>query len=214
MNNILITGFQKFGDYRENVTEVALRELSILNHHQIHSIIFPVRIFSEEATESGQKVIALARKLEAKAIISLGMSSAVQGLRIESCASNWVENKKYCLPGEHKKIIDQNLKPKEILSINLQRWNIANVFKSLDQEGLDYEEKISQNACNFCCNALMFRVIWAMKQTNLDIPYIFLHVPCTPRSVMGLPKGEKRKYLTSIYQVRKILDIFCSSYVS
>jgi pyrrolidone-carboxylate peptidase len=220
MNTILITGFQKFGHYRQNATEVAIFDLyNIRSYHegtpcsyQVDNLIFPVRIFSE-ATGYGRKIVKRAQEINAKAIISLGMSSCVEGLRIESLARNWVANEKYCLSHEHKRVIDDRFDSKFSLEVDLKRWNFDQFFSELSLENISHEKQISQNANSFCCNALMFRTLQAIQETDCQIPYLFIHVPCTPHAVRGMPKNTRKNSMTSIPKIRKIISIIsrCTS---
>ncbi len=213
MNKIIITGFEKFGNYFENTTEAAIIDLPIVNSHQVDNFIFPVRIFAD-ATDYGRKIVKRAKEINAKAIISLGMSSCVEGLRIESLARNWVANEKYCLSHEHERVIDDKFDSKFSLEVDFDRWRIDKLFSELNREKVIHETKISKNAHSFCCNALMFRTLQAIEETNYKIPYLFVHVSCTPRAVMGMPKNARPNNMTSISQVRKMISIISNSYVS
>lgn len=157
MDKILITGFENFGDYGENTTEVLKNNLRIIGSHIVEYIIFPVRIFSNGAENYGKKIVARAKEINAKAIIYLGMASDVYGVRIESRAINWVENEKYCLPEEHKMVLDKSLYPKHPFDVDLSKWNIEKILYFLCKINLAHETHISTNANAFCCNALMFR---------------------------------------------------------
>jgi pyrrolidone-carboxylate peptidase len=212
MNNIIITGFEKFGDYEENITEVICKSSPILSSHCIKYIIFPVRIFTNGAEDYGKKIIALAEETEAKAIISLGMASDVYGVRIESCASNWVENKKYCLPEEQNRVLDKKLLPHHLLNIDLCKWKLDKIFSSFLSKKIKHEDIISGNANNFCCNALIFRTLQAINASNCDIPYIYLHLPCTKASLGKKINFDQTKYLSSIQQAQEILSIVIEAY--
>lgn len=109
MEKILITGFEVFGAYKENITQSFSKEIFHLSGYFPEYIIFPVRIFSDGSANYGKQIISKAQEVNAKAIISLGMASDVKGARIESIAKNWVENEKYCIPSEQRRLIDENL---------------------------------------------------------------------------------------------------------
>lgn len=212
MNKVLITGFQNFGDYSENTTEVLKKNVRLISSHAVEYMIFPVRIFSNGAENYGKQIIARAKEINAKAIISLGMASDVRGLRIKSRAINWVENEKYCLPEEHKRVLDKNLPPKYELDVDLSRWQMKEILSVLSKINVVYETEISTDANAFCCNALMFRTLQAMQESEYDIPYIYLQLPCTANAVKNLPKFDKNKHITSVCQVSQILSIFTLLY--
>ena len=179
MDKLLITGFENFGNYNENVTEVLKQNLRCLGSHIVEYMIFPVRIFSNGAENYGEQIVAKAQEINAKVIISLGMASDIYGVRIESRAVNWVENEKYCLPGEQKMVIDKNLYPKYPLDIDLSKWDVKGIFSALLALNMAHEPEVSTNANAFCCNALIFRTLQAMERIDCNIPYIYLHFPCS-----------------------------------
>lgn len=214
MDKILLTGFQPFGCYNENITQRVIQETSILNYHSVENFIFPVRIFEGKANSFGYQVVSKAMEIKARAIISLGMASDVRGVRVESRAVNWSEHEKYCLPIERKRVLYEDLAPKHPLEVDLNRWKLDDFFSELSFAEIEHEKNVSKNAHSFCCNALMFRTLYAAKQLNCKIPYIFLHFPCSPKSVIGMPKDARQRYLTSLPKVQTILEILSSTYVS
>ena len=210
MNKILITGFERFGDYKENITEVISKKNLELPNHSLEYMIFPVRIFSNGAENYGKQIIAKAKKINAKAIISLGMGSDIKGLRIESQAINWVENAKYCIPSEQRRAIDDNLSPKTTLSIDLNKWNISKIFSSFKEMNISHESEISIDANSFCCNALMFRTLQVIQLESCEIPYIYLHLPCSKHAIEGISNFDKKKtsYINIWMNKLNILNIF------
>lgn len=213
MDKILITGFERFGDYKENITEIISRKISKLSNYSLEYMIFPVRIFSNGAENYGEQIIAKAKGINAKAIISLGMGSDIEGLRIEARAVNWVENEKYCISSEQKKVIDDNLAPKWTLKIDLNKWNISRIFSAFEEMNITHESKISTDANSFCCNALIFRTLQAIQIERCKIPYIYLHLPCSHHAIEGILNFDKKKHLISIYDIEDILTILSMHYI-
>lgn len=208
MEKILITGFEVFGAYKENITQAFSEEIFNLSGYSPEYIIFPVRIFSEGSENYGKQIIKRAQEINAKAIISLGMASDVKGARIESLAKNWVENEKYCTPSEQKRLIDKNLEAKHSLRVDLEKWNTDKIISDLKELNVNYESEISVNANSFCCNALMFRTLQALESSGCSIPYIFLHVSCSPESVEGVANFNSNNHLISIGDLKDILGVF------
>lgn len=207
MKKILLTGFENFGAYSENISEIAAKNIKRCGSYAVEGLVFPVRIFSTAAINYGVDIVNRAREIDASAIISLGIGSDVYGLRIESVATNWVENTKYCLESEQKRII---VPGPQALEIDLTRWDIEKIISKLKDSGLVYESKISNNANTFCCNALIYRTLLAMQQIGCNIPYLFLHIPCSARGVVNISDFDKSKALISLPQIRKILGIILS----
>jgi pyrrolidone-carboxylate peptidase len=213
MDKILITGFERFGDYKENVTEIISKKILRISNHSLEYMIFPVRIFSNGADNYGKQIIARAKEINAKAIISLGMGSDIRGLRIESQAINWVENAKYCILSEQKKTIDDSLDSRSTLKIDFGKWNISKIFSAFKEMNIVHESEISIDANSFCCNALMFRTLQAIQIEGCKIPYIYLNLPCSHHAIEGLPDFDKKKHLISIYDVEDILTILSMYYI-
>ena len=204
MKKILITGFQVFGDYAENTSELVVRNIRFIGPYAVEKMIFPVRIFGK-SEDFGKDILHRAKIIKPRAIISLGMASSVHGLRIESQATNWVDNLKYCLASEQGKVISPCFEEHYRLPVNLKPWDISKIMSDLDSSGLTHEEEISQDAGAFCCNALMFRTLKLMRYE--PIPYLFLHLPCTAGAIKDIPDFGKDKYLTSLPEIAKILTI-------
>lgn len=212
MDKILITGFERFGVYKENTTEIISRKILKLPNYSLEYLIFPVRIFSNGAENYGKQIVAKAKEINAKAIISLGMGSDIKGLRIESQAINWVENTKYCIPSEQKKVIDNSLEPRSKLNIDLNKWDISKIFSTFEKMNIVHESEISTDANSFCCNALMFRTLQSIQLEGCSIPYIYLHLPCSRHAIEGISDFDKKKHLISIYDVEDILTILSIHY--
>lgn len=213
MKNILITGFSPFGDYSENISEVAAMNLKTISDYDVYGLVFSTKIFSEEAPNSGELIVKRAQEIKASAIISLGVSSDVTGFRIESIANNWVENNKYCLEEENKRLINQRFFFMEEVYPSLSRWhfgklwNLDNLRKQINEAGLKCESQISTNAGNYCCNALMFRTLVALVENKCDIPYLFLHVPCSFEAVKNISNFDKNKDIISLETLKRSLEI-------
>ena len=211
MKNILITGFQKFGDYKVNTTEQFLRTHSLLGDFYLHSLIFSPRTFAENAESFGKETVKTARKLNATAIISLGMASDVKGLRIESRAVNWSAGK-YCEKYEQELRLNQKSPPWDDKEIDFKPWDLSRMFSVFKSRDIKFEEKISTNPGSFCCNALMYRTLTVLQPIN-DIPYLFFHIPCTAEAVEGMVGFDKNKYLIDSKTLKEILIIVSTSLI-
>lgn len=182
MKKILLTGFEKFGAYTENITEIAATTIKIISDYHVSGMVFPTLIFPKDGEDYGEKIIARAKEIGANVIISLGIASVVQDIRIETQAINWVENEKYCLVSEQRRVIDETLILKKELKVDLNKWLLGNFRDISALEEMMYlgqadcKVELSSDAGTFCCNALMFRTLRALQKNKLDIPFLFLHV--------------------------------------
>ena len=217
MKNVLITGFEPFGDYAENLSEIAATKLKKIGDYNVYGLTFPVRVFPVSKkhitsyTVNGNKrfyvkpinninygdmITSYAKEIDACAIISLGILSEVRGIKMETQATNWVENDKYCLASEQKRVLDAMFNIKENLLVDFEKWRLGKLwnFSVLKEEfhkaKLDCDITLSSDAGTFCCNALMFRTLVSLRKNNCEIPYLFLDIPCSIDS-MSLEKLEK-----------------------
>lgn len=212
MRNILFTGFQRFGDYKVNPTEQFLKTHNRLGELYLHSLIFPARTFSENIEKSGKELVKMANDLKAVAIISLGMASDVSGLRIESGAVNWSTGK-YCEKYEQDLRLNQKKPPWDYLEIDFKPWNLEYMFATFKSHGIKFEEDLSVDPGNFCCNALVYRTLSALKAFD-NIPYLFLHIPCTAEAVEGVPNFDQTKDLIDFKTLKEILMIVSASLIN
>lgn len=184
MKTLLITGFERFGDYTENITEVVASSLKIVGDYEVHGLVFPVRIFPENGEDYGETIFDKAKEIHADAIISMGISSSVPSVSIERQAINFVFNQKYCIGSEQNKPVTENYPIKELLFADTSRWQLTTFWDlvgfsselgmlNLDNDGAI---RISRDAGTFCCNALMFRTLNVLELSDEEIPYLFLHV--------------------------------------
>ncbi|MFA5022504.1 MAG: hypothetical protein WC508_05505 [Patescibacteria group bacterium] len=214
MKVAFLSGFKVFGNYAANSTEQLVSPLqgTIVQDHIIHSLVFSPAIFPPDQQDYGRQIVSRAMELQASVIVSFGMASAVNGLRIESKAVNWVENKTYCHAGENERLIDESLPKQAALMIDLQRWDINKLYRKFGQNGIPFQFPISQDAGTYCCNALIFRTLQAMQDLGFFIPYLFVHISCTKAAVQTISDFDQKKVLLSEEQLKNLVSIILTSY--
>ncbi|MFA6601335.1 MAG: hypothetical protein WCT02_00510 [Candidatus Paceibacterota bacterium] len=194
--NIVISGFVEFGDYVDNITAQIARDLKrkVLDDfkpHRIHSVIFPATI-PDQREDRGQQLFKLAAKTNSKAIIALGMSSSLLGPCIEHVAYN-SNSGKYCPPELVGTPVCRGYNPDQTFKISLARWDLK-LFQSIcKDEGI--QASFSSKPGGFCCNHLMVQLCLAQLSNPVwqKIPWIFLHLPCSPEAVASSYRLEFRK---------------------
>lgn len=197
--NILVTGFKAFGDYKSNPTEQILKFHSVLGEFALHSLIFPACSFGNGAENFGRDIVNKAVEVNAVAIISLGMNPDVRGIRIEKRAINMVEN------SDSKKIqIDPNWQTWYAKRVKLDYWDFDFVLRSLSAMNIRHEKELSEHPGTGCGNALMYRTLMALGPAY-HIPYLFVHVPCTAEAISGLQNFDNTKDLITLQILRKML---------
>jgi pyroglutamyl-peptidase len=194
MKAAILTGFEVFGKYTVNPTETLARSLGgeVVAGHLIRSMVFPTTVLAPHGeVDVGNSIVDESFLVDASVIISFGIASEARGVRIERTCTNWVENAKYCTPFENKKPLSGVYVPKERLLMPLQSWDLATLSEKLAAAGIPLET--SEDAGSYCCNALMYRTLRSMKECSLEIPFIFVHVPCTEEAVANMPGFDRSK---------------------
>lgn len=183
--NIVLTGFEPFGAYQENLSEEIALQFVELSGYEIWGSVFSVGIFKKDGQlfDQGDLAVRLAMEYNSKAIISLGIASSVTGIQIETQASNWVENQKYCKEHEQKRKLSADLFAHDLLKIDLKPWKLEypserfELFKKFQVENPACEINFSKDPGTFCCNALIFSTLMALKRHQCKIPFLFAHIP-------------------------------------
>lgn len=185
MKTILFTAFGDFphGQYRCNTTELLAEELggTILAGHRIVTKVFPCRLCHPDENR-GEALLALARDIGARGIISTGMSSAAEGIRIETIARNQLRNQKYCSPSQLTERIIDACSTDWKFDMPLTVWRLRHFREACKQE--DIQVSFSYDAGGFCCEELMTQMCWGQYLRSL-VPFIFLHVSCSPEAVQS-----------------------------
>ncbi len=175
---VLITGFINFGNYNLNPTSILcdVLEKTSLGKYTVHTLIFGTHV-QGKANHFGKIVREEVSKLGIDIVISLGLSSEVTGFRFEKKAVNWAENQKYCSSFENKTRLNQKKSKSQSYTTDITSTKFRKIKTALKLAGVPCENSLSNNAGNFCCNALAYRTLEARE--NKKVPYYFIHIPCT-----------------------------------
>lgn len=217
MKIALVTGSETFGKYITNPTKwLALSaDESTIANYEIHSLIFPSVVAVPEGMEdAGTAIVRKAQSIQAKAIISFGMSSDVHGFRIERSATNWVYNEKYLSQQENNHPLNSAYPDKEQLHIDLSMWDVHKMQTLFKQASVPFDPQISDNAGHYSCNSWMYRTLKAMEVMQVQIPYIFVHTACTQEAIELIPDFDKdHKLLIKKEDTRRALEFVLESLV-
>ncbi len=182
MKTIILSAFSPFGDYPANTTELVANKLNgkVLSGYRIHAEIFQAMIPRDDR---GTYLLETAEHMDASCIICLGMGSEIIGLQTENVAVNRVYSAKYCTVNQNWSRVDIMRPYGELLELDVGVWNIASFKENCAKMGLDASESHKPSA--FCCNHLMYQLRLAQLRDEafIEIPWIFIHVPCSPESV-------------------------------
>jgi len=216
MKTALITGFETFGKYLFNPSKwLALStDGKNISDYKIHSLVFPSIVrFPDYAENPGETIVRKAQEIKADLIISFGMASEVKGFRIERSATNWIYNEKYCTDFENNNPLDHTKPAKEQIHNDLSHWNIEKMHKLFTEATIPFDANISDDPGQFCCNALIYRMLRAMQKEQLKIPYLFVHNACTKEAIELIPDFDrKNKTIIKKEDMKKALEIILQSY--
>lgn len=183
MHTIVLSGFRPFGSYRENLSEIVVNELSgtTFAGYRIESTVFDATIPNGNR---GEELLSIARRHQARGMVSLGIDSSKSGICIETIATNRISNAKYCPPHLEGSLIDEDRAYAAPLLMSLRPWNLKRFRIGCDEEDVPVTA-LSHDAGGFCCNHLMYQVTKAQMQRPKEerIPYLFLHLPCSPGAI-------------------------------
>ncbi len=217
MKTALITGFEAFGRYMINPAKwlVLSADGKEIAGYRIYSLILPnIMGLSDNIENPGITVIKLAREIKSDVIISFGLGPHVHGFRIERTATNWIDNKKYCLPGENNHPLDQDQPPKERRAIDMIHWDLPKMKELFGQAAIPFDTDISDDAGLYSCNGIMYRVLFAMQMERIKIPYLFVHISCTEEAVELIPDFDRAtKTIIKKEDTVKALEIILQSLV-
>lgn len=173
MKKIVLTGFKPFAPYKFNPTE-QLAEFyndKIIGNIHIVGIVLPCTYFG-----AFQKLKEIIRKEKPYAIISTGLASLVQGIRIETVFRNLMNGKYPDAEGldpRNKKIcIDPDTL--EFISSTANNIHLANL---LSASRIPVE--VSANADSFICNSLGYLTSKKIMDGRTSAKNMFIHIPWT-----------------------------------
>lgn len=186
MKTIILTGFEKFGDYAANPTEIITQQLhgQDLSGCRINSIVYSCTVAD---AGRGRDLLNKARELAADGIICLGLASEKIGLCVESRTKNWINNPKYCAPEVNGTAIDLDRPYGSVYDLDLSHWNLPQFKERCLERGIPVME-VSQDAGGYCCNQLLYQLEHARRQGQglVTPPIVFIHIPCSEETVRDL----------------------------
>ena len=167
---ILVTGFEPFGEHTTNVSSIVANKLQgkKVRGHDIVSLILPV-------DEKGTTVVAkMSQMKDFKAILHIGLAESADKPRIELRAKDRLDFK---IPDNSGRMVkNANISGRGDLfsTIVIEDWDIG---------GMIDEPEISNDAGEFICNETLYRTL---ENIDSDIPCCFLHLPSQQSDAIGL----------------------------
>lgn len=172
MKKIILTGFEPFGPYQYNPTKQSTEDFNgkTFGDRTVIGLVLP-SVYSAW----GHLASTILHNSDAYAIISTGLSSSVQGIRIESTFRNTMNGKYADANGYAPKnmpVLNENV-PYTIHS----KAPHKKLLHLLLENNVPAER--SNDADNFICNALGYMTSVAMRNSGYINRNLFVHIPWT-----------------------------------
>jgi len=179
MKDILVTGFETFGDYLINPAKeiVTLATQQDSDSFRFHKMIFPGAI-EFDGQDVGELIMHEVGKTGAKAVVSFGFDSSVAGFRLERSSYNRIDNEKYCYEDQNgRPVIADRPIDEKIMTDSEQYIDFESLKEECTESGVPIVPEISDDPGRYCCNALMYKLEIAAQKSGIDIPRAFIHLP-------------------------------------
>ena len=189
MKNILLTGFDPFGEEAINPATEVTKELAGMKvkNHRIESVEIPtvrnlsVKVIAEKIAE-----------LKPELVISIGQAGGRPAISIERVAIN-IDDYRIEDNGGNQPV-DQAINP-DGPAAYFATLPVKAIVKKLQKAGIPAE--VSNTAGTFVCNHLMYGLLDYLQENGLDIPAGFIHIPFLPEQVIEKP-GKASMALSTI----------------
>lgn len=171
MKRMIVTGFEPFGPYKFNPSQESSEffDAQKIGSHEIVGIV--LRCTYLGAFQILKNAIA---EIEPTAVISVGLSSGVKGIRFETTGRNIMNGKYPDADGYQPNGIRICEGSAEFIAANSDSTALAN---RVYQKGIPTE--ISANAEGFICNSLLYLTSHYIQKNRPKIRNVFIHTPWT-----------------------------------
>jgi pyroglutamyl-peptidase len=175
MKKVILTGFEPFGDYEFNPTKESteyFNSVGVVSGVKVIGLVLPCTYFGA--------FHLLSRTMEEEnpdAVISVGLSSSVKAIRIETTFRNLMNGKYPDSKGNTPKNLPLCDGPnaKEFLSSTANNIYLANLLHSKD-----LPVEISGDADSFICNSLGYQTSKKILSNQFySMRNMFIHIPWT-----------------------------------
>ncbi len=167
---IVVTGFNPFGSFHVNSSEVLVRMLETSEVSKTETIV--TAVLKTEFDSAGDEISRLVRTIQPDAVFCTGMSDHDHCLRFEQVARNWNS----CPDPDNA----GNLRTGEPVIKNGPTCYRATLpyhaFRAaLEREGI--HSLLSEDAGGYVCNHVFYRACHEISQRQLKTRCGFVHLP-------------------------------------
>lgn len=201
MRKVIVTGFYPFGDYQHNpsLDIVEFYNGKTIEDAEVIGLPLPATY------GAGTIVCALMDQIRPEIVISIGFSSSVGGVRVETEFTNMMYHPRYadangkCPQGEP--LFQEDLKDLSLYP----HCNVEKIERLFRQSGILFER--SENAHTFICNALGYMVSRKIAEETLSTKNVFLHIPWTDEYEGKIAPLEKGKIFLKKEVIIQAIDL-------
>ena len=169
---VLVTGFEPFGDCQANPSEQVARALSgeRVNDLEIVTAVLPV-----ERLRGPERLLEAVRLYRPSAVLCLGLAAGRVSFGIERVAVNLLDFRIPDNAGEQA--VDQPVVPGGPAAY-FATLPVRAIQQAVRAAGVAAD--LSMSAGTYLCNQVMYTLLHYAAQEGLDLPGGFIHLPALP----------------------------------
>ncbi len=171
---ILLTGFEAFGDVKENPTQVIVEEFATLSN-PIEEVDLICEVIPVEYDLSGQRIRELIDKHQPDAVVMTGVAAGRQKINVEFWARN---NRTATIPDNSGVLLkDMPINSDESIEHFLpSTLPVSKLHYALKNADIPVER--SNNAGGYICNNIFYSAVEYLQQCGSDdVLAGFIHIP-------------------------------------
>ena len=201
---VILTGFGPFGPYKLNPTESLVdffHENIINGEREIIGAVLPSEYYG-----SFGELSSMIDEIKPYAVISMGLSSSINSIRIETVFQNKMEGKYHDATGfmPRGEKINKELHAQKFLRSTANNVELA---KILEKNGV--LAKVSKDAGTYFCNSLGYLTTEKILKYHPTVKNMFIHIPWTD-DYMHKVRLEKGKIFVSKHSMQTAIELLAT----
>ena len=175
---VLITGFEPFGNYTVNPSQLIAETLngSTLNDAEIIGVVLPV-----DFNESVETTTDAIQQYQPDLVICLGLNARSQAVRVEKIGVNLKRYPKDDGTWSFPRRIDISGP-----FLRFSPFHTANIVRKIREANISVQQ--SYFAGTYICNTLFYQLLGYVSEQNSSIKVGFIHVPLLDsQDPLGMP---------------------------
>jgi pyroglutamyl-peptidase len=195
--NILITGFEPFGESQINPSQMLVEALSVSHFPQVSMItaILPV-----DQSSAPERLESLIRRHQPEAVLAFGLAMSRARISLERVALNLQD---FGIPDNLGITIrDQPIHP-DGPAAYFSTLPLRPMLEGLSHAGIPAE--LSLSAGSYLCNLVFYTMMHALAPLPLKVPAGFIHLPALPEQAAQVDKSIPSMSFATLQQAAQVL---------